>query len=116
MSTKEKTGTQFDLEQWSQTRPQTFDHEAAYEERIRPILEALMNECAAVGIPALITMAYQQDGTLTGYETRSHFPSMERTPPGLLFALMATRNDQRSMDAVLAANAVRVCMTAITRH
>lgn len=106
----------FDLEQWSQSRPADFDLEAQYKERVLPLLDALMAECVALQLPAMFTAAYQQNGTSTGYATRSYLPSMERTPPGLLFTLFATRNDQEAMDAILQANAVRVCMTAITRH
>lgn len=106
----------FDLQQWAQSRPQVYDNEAQYNERVRPLIQALLEECHACGIPAVMTFAYQQDGAATSYETRTHFPSIDRTPPGMLMQLFAARNDQDAMDAVLAANAVRVCMSAITRH
>lgn len=106
----------FNLQQWAQTRPHEYDNEAQYNERIRPLITALLEECKACGIPAVMSFAYQQDGLATSYETRSHFPSVESTPPGLLLQLFAGRNDQDAMDAVYAANSVRVCMTTITRH
>jgi hypothetical protein len=106
----------FDLEQWARISPQEFDSEALFNERIRPLLDALLVELKMCRIPAVLSFAYQQDGISTSYETRSNLPSLERTPPGLLLQLYAARNDQHAMDAVLQANAVRVCMTAITRH
>lgn len=106
----------FNLQQWSQSRPQEYNNEAQYNERIRPLVAALLEECKACGIPAVMSFAYQQDGLGVSYETRSHFPSIATTPPGLLMQLFAGRNDQDAMDAVLAANTVRVCMNAITKH
>lgn len=106
----------FDLQQWSQSRPKEFDNEVQYNERVRPLVKALLEECKACGIPALMTFAYQQDGKATSYETRTHFPSIDRTPPGMLMQLFASRNDQEAMDAVLAANTLRVMLSQITCH
>lgn len=113
MTTENK---QFNLEEWSQSQPASFDAEAHLETRIKPLIDALMTECQAIGLPALVTVAYSQDCTCAGYDVRSHFPSLSRTPAGLLYSLYAAKGDFEAMDAVLLANQLRVMMTAITKH
>jgi hypothetical protein len=76
----------------SQIMSDEFDHEAGFDEKIRPHIDAIFEACEEMDIPCLLSVCYankpREDGAgaSTGQSVAVHFVGQERTPPTMYMA------------------------------
>lgn len=85
-----------------------FDHRAAYEEHLRPLVDKLFSECVRLNIPMFFAAGtYQEENGNGGVTASAHMIGIERTPAQLLAAAAMASCDVEQASAVMHADQLR---------